>query len=214
MDDPVYLQLWETLAEGNVWTGEFCNKSKDGSLFWERATIGPIRSLGNEITHYVKVSEDITDRKKLDAAKSISEHRFRTIFEHAGMGIAIVDRQGHWQAVNQSLCEMLGHEESDLVGHPFLDVTPEEDHHLENDWSAAFNQIQVNSLSIEKRYLHKSGRIVWAEITATQVRDEVGAPEYFICVIKDLTRRLEAEEKPLPGKLNWPTSRAFTLCNR
>jgi len=195
MPEGVYGELWKTIIAGEVWTGELCNKCKDGSLFWERATIGPIRSRGAEITHFVKVSEDITDRKKLDAARVTSELRFRTIFEHAGMGIAIVDRQGVWRAVNQCLCDMLGRDEFELVGHSFLEVTPEEDHHLEKDWSTAFKGIRVTALAIEKRYLHKNGNIVWVEVTASQVRDEVGGPEYFICVIKDLTRRREAEEK-------------------
>ncbi len=195
MPEETYEQLWKTIIAGEVWTGELCNKSKDGSLYWERATIGPIRSRGADITHFVKVSEDITDRKKLDAAMVSSEQRFRSIFEHAGMGIAILDRQGCWRAVNQSLCDMLGLEKAELVGHSFLEVTPEEDHHLEKDWSTAFKGIRVTALAIEKRYLHKNGHVVWAEVTASQVRDEVGAPEYFICVIKDLTRRREAEEK-------------------
>lgn len=195
MPEEIFEQLWESITSGNIWSGELCNKGKDGGLFWENASIEPIRSHGREITHFVKVSEDITRRKKMDAAKTASERRFRSIFEHAGMGIAIIDRQGCWRSVNKSLCDMLGREESELVGRSFLEVTPEEDHHLEKDWSTAFKGIRATSLAIEKRYIHKSGRIVWAEITASEVRDEIGAPEYFICVIKDLTRRREAEEK-------------------
>ena len=195
MPEEIYQQLWETITAGEVWTGEFCNKTKDGSLYWENATIGAIRSRGEEITHFVKVSEDITDRKKLDSARSISERRFRTIFEHAGLGIAIVDRHGNWREVNHCLCDMLGREESELIGHSFLEITPEEDHHLEKDWSTAFKGIRATSLAIEKRYIHKNGNIVWAEVTATMARDEVGASEYFICVFKDLSRRREAEEK-------------------
>jgi len=195
MPDETYVELWKEIIAGRVWTGELCNKSKDGSLFWERATIGPIRSNGAEITHFVKVSEDITDRKKLDAARAVSERRFRSIFEHAGMGIAIVDRQGCWRAVNQSLCDMLGRDKDELIGHSFLEVTPVEDHHLENDWNSAFKGSRARTLALEKRYLHSNGNFVWAEVTASEVRDEVGAPEFYICVIKDLTRRREAEEK-------------------
>jgi two-component system, LuxR family, sensor histidine kinase DctS len=194
MPEEVYSDLWQTITNDGVWTGELCNKRKNGDLYWEKATIGAIRSRGAEITHFVKVSEDITDRKKLDAARTASELRFRSIFDHAGMGIAIVDRQGHWQAVNECLCEMLGYGKSELLGHSFLDVTPEEDHHLEKDWSTAFGGIRATSLAIEKRFKHKSGHIVWAEVTGSLVRDDIGAPEYFICMIKDLTRRRKAEE--------------------
>jgi PAS domain S-box-containing protein len=61
-----YRQLWETISSGGVWQGEFHNCKKSGELFWEHATIAPIRDADNVITHYVAVKEDITERKKLE----------------------------------------------------------------------------------------------------------------------------------------------------
>lgn len=61
-----YRQLWETISSGGVWQGEFHNRKKDGHLFWEQATIAPIRDADNVITHYVAVKEDITERKKFE----------------------------------------------------------------------------------------------------------------------------------------------------
>jgi PAS domain S-box-containing protein len=64
--DREYRQLWETIRSGGVWQGEFRNRKKDGELFWEHATIAPLRNANDVITHYVAVKEDITDRKKLE----------------------------------------------------------------------------------------------------------------------------------------------------
>ncbi len=61
-----YEELWATLQAGERWRGEFCNKRKDGTLFWEAASISPIRNSDGDITHYVAVKEDITERKRLD----------------------------------------------------------------------------------------------------------------------------------------------------
>lgn len=58
-----YQKLWQTLLAGKEWHGEFHNKRKDGSLFWEHASISPMRNSLGQITHYVAVKEDITIRK-------------------------------------------------------------------------------------------------------------------------------------------------------
>jgi PAS domain S-box-containing protein len=65
--DKKYRQLWETIGSGGVWQGELRNRKKNGELFWEQATIAPVRNADDVITHYVAVKEDITERKKLEA---------------------------------------------------------------------------------------------------------------------------------------------------
>lgn len=66
LPDDLYRDLWKTLKDGREWRGEFHNKRKDGSEFWESALIAPIRNAAGEITHYLKVAEDITLRKKAE----------------------------------------------------------------------------------------------------------------------------------------------------
>ncbi len=61
-----YEELWETISAGKEWRGEFHNKRKDGSLYWEFATISPIKNNEGKITHYVAVKEDITAQKKVE----------------------------------------------------------------------------------------------------------------------------------------------------
>jgi PAS domain S-box-containing protein len=62
-----YRQMWETISSGNVWKGEFHNKKKNGELYWEDATISPVTDSAGNITHYIAIKEDITERKKLQA---------------------------------------------------------------------------------------------------------------------------------------------------
>jgi diguanylate cyclase (GGDEF)-like protein/PAS domain S-box-containing protein len=64
----VHVDLWETLCSKKVWRGEFCNRKKNGELYWEFASISPILNRNGEITHYVAVKEDITERKQTDLA--------------------------------------------------------------------------------------------------------------------------------------------------
>ena len=62
-----YRQLWKTITAGKEWRGEFHNKRKDGTLYWEAASISAIRDASGEITHFVAVKEDITDKKQMEA---------------------------------------------------------------------------------------------------------------------------------------------------
>lgn len=59
-----YKELWQTLRSGRTWYGEFCNKKKNGDLYWEQASISPLLDVNKRITHYVAVKEDITERRR------------------------------------------------------------------------------------------------------------------------------------------------------
>lgn len=72
-----YTDLWTTILSGKEWRGEFHNKKKNGELYWEFASISPIRNDKNEITHFVAVKEDVTERKKGEEALKISEEKLR-----------------------------------------------------------------------------------------------------------------------------------------
>ena len=61
-----YHRLWQTITSGGIWQGKFHNRKKNGELFWEQATIAPVRDENSVITHYVAVKEDITLRKELE----------------------------------------------------------------------------------------------------------------------------------------------------
>lgn len=61
----LYREMWETLQRGEDWRGEFHNKRKDGSLFWEMASLSAIQDRGGAIKHFVAIKEDITERKQL-----------------------------------------------------------------------------------------------------------------------------------------------------
>ena len=63
-----YKKLWEAISSGNDWRGEFHNKKKNGELFWEMASISPVKNANNDITNFVAVKEDITERKRAEEA--------------------------------------------------------------------------------------------------------------------------------------------------
>ncbi|NCS88230.1 MAG: hypothetical protein AUK34_15225 [Ignavibacteria bacterium CG2_30_36_16] len=66
MDKKYYYNLWEIIKSGKVWQGEIINKKKNGDLYTEEMTITPVRIDGEEITHYIALKQDITERKKYE----------------------------------------------------------------------------------------------------------------------------------------------------
>jgi PAS domain S-box-containing protein len=73
-----YRQLWQIITAGKTWQGEFHNKRKDGTLFWETASISPVRDAAGAITHFIAVKEDVTE-KKLSEARWLRAQRVESI---------------------------------------------------------------------------------------------------------------------------------------
>ncbi|MBN2001807.1 MAG: response regulator [Anaerolineae bacterium] len=67
-----YQNLWQTITRGQIWRGEFHNRRKDGSLFWESATIAPVHDSAGKITNYIAIKEDITEQKQ--AQESLQQY--------------------------------------------------------------------------------------------------------------------------------------------
>ncbi len=80
-----YQELWQTITAGREWRGEFINRAKDGTLFWELATISPVQDPDGTITHFVKVGENITARKQIEDALKMTHHFLRIANEHNEM---------------------------------------------------------------------------------------------------------------------------------
>ncbi len=77
MPPETYKGMWETILAGDVWRGEFENKKKNGDLYWEAASISPIRDSDGVITHFLAVKEDITERKNTESRLRVNAKLLR-----------------------------------------------------------------------------------------------------------------------------------------
>jgi PAS domain S-box-containing protein len=119
-----------------------------------------------------------------------SEERFRTTFEVAAVGVA---PGGRWLRVNGNLCDTLGYAREVLLRGKFQDITHPDDLPTELDRVSKLLSGEARDYSIDKRYLAKGGRYLWANSSVSLVRDPSGAPSYFISVIEDIDKRKGAE---------------------
>lgn len=119
---------------------------------------------------------------------------FELTFERAAIGMAHVDANGKWLRANPQLCRFLGYSQDELFAMTFQDITHPDD--LEYDLKHSYQLIagDINSFTIEKRYIRKDGKETWAELTASCIRDSEGKIEYFISVIADINERKALEQ--------------------
>ena len=123
-----------------------------------------------------------------------SEERFRFAFEQAAVGIAHVAQDGHFLRVNQKLCHIVGYTQDELNARTFQDITHPDDLDADLEQVRRVLAGKLRTYSMEKRYFHKDGRVVWINLTVSLVRKLDGTPDYFISVIEDITQRLRAEQ--------------------
>ena len=124
-----------------------------------------------------------------------SEHRFRSMFELASVGIAQVAPDGTFLRVNQSLCDTLGYSRDELTRCTFQQVTHPDDLSEDAEHVQRLLDGKASSYTMEKRYLRKDNSIVWGNLNVTLVRDESNSPQYFISVIEDISKRKQAEDQ-------------------
>jgi len=83
-----YKILWDTILGGKIWKGEFCNKKKDGTIFWEISSISPVKNSQNEITHFIAIKDDISDRKEFEKKITLEKERANSANKAKGFFLA------------------------------------------------------------------------------------------------------------------------------
>ncbi|HEX7999810.1 MAG TPA: EAL domain-containing protein [Pyrinomonadaceae bacterium] len=126
-----------------------------------------------------------------------SEELFRSAFDYAAIGMALVSAKGRWLQVNRSLCEILGYAAHELLATNFQSVTHKDDL---GSALASIKQLLKGHLptyQMEKRYLHKQGHTVWVLWSVSRVRDSNTDSIHLIFQIQDITDRKRAEDRLL-----------------
>lgn len=166
---------------------------------WYQAHLGPILDSG-EIVAVSLVAENVTARKQAayerdqaERALRESEQRFRKVFEEGPLGIALLGTKLDVQQVNGPLCDLLGYSKEELVALGVRAISHPDDWEQDSHMVSRLLRGDIPHYTIDKRYVCKSGEVLWGQLTVSLMRDDDGAPATLIGMVQDITERKTVE---------------------
>ena len=153
----------------------------------------PMFDRQGKVASIVGIATNITQQKLAQANIFASETRFRNTFEQAAVGIAHVALDGKWLKVNQKLCQIVGYTKEELLQKTFQDITYPDDLNTDLNYVRQIFAGEIQTYSMEKRYVHKNGECIWINLTVSLVKNSDGEPDYLISVIEDISDRKNLE---------------------
>ncbi len=185
--EPVWIERYGAVATTGV-PARFESYSSEIGKYFGIVTYSP--SPGQ----FAVVFSDITERKRADQALKESEEKFKYLFEHSVVAKSLTKPHGEIQ-VNQAFLDMLGYTREELTdGATWQQLTHPDDIAETEKTIVGLLAGRASSARFTKRYLHKDGHIVWADVSTSLRRDAEGNPEYFMTSILDITKRKQAED--------------------
>jgi len=166
---------------------ELQRQRKDGAPIDISLHAAPVYDAEGRVSNVLAMVADITERKRVEREFLQSERKFRTAFEDAAVGMCLTAVDYRFLLVNRSLCMMLGYTMEELTSMDWIEVTHPDDREKCRIWSDGILAGEDRASSMEKRYLHRDGRTVWGMVTKVLLRNEDGAPLYFINQVQDIT---------------------------
>lgn len=162
-----------------------------------------LEDLGAIAEQYFQQQETITRTRLTERELAHSHTLFEKTFAQAAVGIALVSITGQWLRVNQHLSSMLGYDVPTLLKKTFQEITHPDD--LAADMALVKQVLDgvIPAYSMEKRYFHANGSIVWALLTVSLIYDEFDQTRSFVSVVTDITQRkhIESELRNLQQEL-------------
>lgn len=169
------------------------------AMIWAAGALstGPRAWTSSEITLFEDAVERTwaaVEHARAEAALRESEARFRGAFEQARVGIVQTTLEGQILVGNPGFCHLLGYTDEEARTLTVRDITHPDDY--EPDMALARRVIasEIQGYTFEKRYVRKSGEIIWVQLTSSLVRDAAGQPDYAMAVVEDITERKQAVE--------------------
>lgn len=184
-------EFWDALRQSGAAIFESQHRTKNNQIFPVEITANHLEY--NDREYNFAFVRDISDRVAAQHALQKSEARFRGTFEQAAVGIGHVQREGRWLRVNQKFCDIVGYTREELRNLKFQEITYPDDLSDELEKVRALFSGEIDSYSMEKRYLHKDGSPVWINLTVSLMQEPEGEP-YRIAVVEDISDRVAAQQ--------------------
>ncbi|KAB2922231.1 MAG: PAS domain S-box protein, partial [Bacteroidetes bacterium] len=181
-----YAAMWDTITAGQVWQGEFHNKRKDGTLYWELAVIAPVQDEHGAVTNFVAVKEDITQRKAAEQELKMKESAIASSIN----AIAFADLAGRLTSINRAFLDLWGYgHEGEVLGREVTEFW-----RMGEQASAVMTALgERGNWSGELTAVRKDGEVIDVLISASMVYDKENRPLCMMGSFIDITSRKRSE---------------------
>ncbi len=186
-----YEEMWKTILAGDVWQGEICNRRKDGSLFWEMATIAPVMDEEENIAYFVSGKFDITAKKRAEEALEERERTLRALVETMMDGLLIIDHDGTIRFANPAASTITGLPWSELVGKNAFEFVPDSYRSIIREQVRRRRKGLSSTYEIGIRTGQGEERILL--VSAAPLADRDGQVGQSVLVARDITERKRQE---------------------
>ena len=149
-----------------------------------------------------QLKQEIRERQQAEEALRESEERFRATFEQAAVGICQSSLDGRFLRLNQKFCNLVGYTHEEMLNRTWMDITYPEDLDAGLELFQRMWQKEIDTYTLQKRYIRKDGSIIWVNIACSLVRESSGEPKYTIAVVEDISDRKQAEDKLHQNEFN------------
>ena len=196
-DNPLAAQLLNELLSGQRDSYEVDRRyvRRNGETFWAHVTMSAVRGSDGKPVFLVGMVIDIDEQKKMQERIRESQARFQALYDNVAVGIAVMTLERRPLAFNSTTERIIGYKLDELQNvDPRLLAVPE-DRAMDIELFQELIEGKRNSYVMERRYRHKSGRIFWARINYSLVRDLEGKPDYLVGIIEDIDDQKRAAER-------------------
>jgi diguanylate cyclase (GGDEF)-like protein/PAS domain S-box-containing protein len=190
-DIPALLESVARNPDGIDRTGTWHHMAKDGAVFDVEITSHAL--LFDGLRARLVLANDVTERKRAEEAVRAAEERFHSAFDHAPIGMNLLDLDGRLIQVNKAFCAITGYESGDLLGKTCQSITHPED--LEKDLKDMQRMAagEIEHYQVQKRFVHSGGHPVWTMASRSLVRDRDGRPLHMVSQVEDITQRKQSD---------------------
>jgi PAS domain S-box-containing protein len=197
-DDPAEIErvIAESISGpiGKAYRVKYRLKHKDGQYRWLHDQFTVLRDAGGRNLALIGSVSDITELTRAEETLRASETRFKTMFNEAPLGIALIDSlTGHFYSVNPMFAKIAGRNMEEMAHIDWMNITHTDDVQEDLDNVALLNVGKIPGFQMEKRYLHHDGTPIWVNMTIAPIYVEDQEHPRHLCMIEDITERKEIE---------------------